>query len=252
MTSSQVWNPTQYVRDAGFVAALGAPLVDVLAPRAGERVLDLGCGDGALTQRLVEAGCTVVGVDASAEQVEAARARGLDAYVADAAELSYEGAFDAVFSNATLHWVPDFRATARGVFRALVPGGRFVTECGGAGNLRAIRAALHAALARRGIDPTAHDPWTFRTPDEAREQLTEAGFVVHVAELFPRPTPVPAGMEAWLAMFAQSFFAALPELERPRYVQEVAAALAPTLRDDAGRWTADYARLRFVAVKPAR
>lgn len=249
--SPQTWNPVQYVRDGGFVAALGAPLLDLLAPRAGERVLDLGCGDGALTMRLVEAGCEVVGVDASAEQVEAARARGIDARVADAARLAFDGAFDAVLSNATLHWVRDFPATVAGVHRALVPGGRFVCECGGQGNVEAIRAALHAALARRGVHAAAFDPWTFRAPDEAGRQLVEAGFTVRAIELFPRPTPLASGMEAWLALFAQSFLAAIAEDERAPLLREVADALAPALRAADGSWTADYVRLRFVAEKPA-
>jgi SAM-dependent methyltransferase len=245
--STQTWNPETYVRDAGFVAKLGEPLLDVLVPRAGERVLDLGCGDGALTRKLVEAGCRVVGVDASPAQVEAARARGLDAHVIDAAALPYDAEFDAVLSNATLHWVADLRATLAGVQRALVPGGRFVVECGGEGNLHAIRGALWDALTRRGVDPAPLDPWHFRSAEAYGEALVEAGFSVGQLSAFARPTPVPAGIEAWLAVFARSFLAAVPEAEHAALMREVADALAPALRAADGSWTADYVRVRFSA-----
>ena len=243
----QTWNPDTYARDAGFVAALGEPLVALLAPRAGERVLDLGCGDGVLTRKLVEAGCRVVGVDASAEQVAAARARGIDAHVIDAAALPYEGAFDAVLSNATLHWVADLPATLSGVQRSLLPGGRFVAECGGEGNVSAIRAALWSVLARRGIDAEALDPWHFRSAEAYRAALREAGFTVTQLSAFARPTPVPAGIEAWLAVFARSFLAAIDEAQHAAVLHEVAQALAPSLRGPDGGWTADYVRVRFVA-----
>jgi len=245
--TSQSWNATAYARDASFVPVLGEPLIAVLAPHAGERVLDLGCGDGALTQRLVEAGCRVIGVDASAEQVTAARARGLDAYVIDAAALPYEAAFDAVLSNATLHWVPDLSATLSGVHRSLVPGGRFVAECGGEGNVHAIRSALWAALARRSIAAGPLDPWHFRSAETYRAALCAAGFRVTQLSTFARPTPVPAGIEAWLAVFARSFLDAVPEAEHVTLLREVAEALAPTLRAADGSWTADYVRVRFAA-----
>ena len=243
----QTWNPIAYARDVSFIPALGEPLIALLAPLPGERVLDLGCGDGALTQNLVEAGCQVVGVDASAEQVAAARARGIDAYVGDAAALPYEGAFDAVLSNATLHWVSDLSRMLAGVHRSLVPGGRFVAECGGEGNVAAIRQALRGALVRRGIDADRHDPWHFRSAETYRAGLSAAGFTVtHISE-FARPTPVPAGVEAWIAVLARSFLEAVPGAEHAELLREVAAVLAPKLRDAEGNWSADYVRVRFVA-----
>ncbi|MGH7789991.1 MAG: class I SAM-dependent methyltransferase, partial [Candidatus Binatia bacterium] len=147
---AQSWDPERYARNARFVAELGAPVVELLAPRAGERVLDLGCGDGALTERLVALGCAVVGVDASPEQIAAARARGLDAHVVPGEGLAFAAEFDAVFSNAALHWMKNADVVIDGVWRALRPGGRFVGECGGAGCVAQIVAALAAALARRG------------------------------------------------------------------------------------------------------
>ena len=137
MTSAipQTWNPDQYARNAGFVPALGLPVVELLDPQPGERILDLGCGDGVLTEKLASLGCQVVGVDSSAAQVAAAQARGLDARVVDAHELPFEAEFDAVFSNAALHWMRQPEAVIAGVWRALEPGGRFVGELGGAGNI---------------------------------------------------------------------------------------------------------------------
>lgn len=245
--AEQHWNPTQYARDAGFVAALGEPLLAVLAPQPGERILDLGCGDGALTSKLVEAGAQVVGVDASAEQVAAARALGIDARTVSGEALAFDRAFDAVFSNAALHWMKRPERVIAGVARALVPGGRFVGEFGGAGNVEAIRAALWAALSRRGVEPSAHDPWYFPEPAAYRALLEQAGFVVDEISSFPRPTPLPGEVDAWIAMFGQAFTNALPEAERAACVREVRDAVVPVLQKPDGSWTADYVRVRFAA-----
>src|SRR5262249_47518213 len=164
---TQTWNPERYARNARFVSDLGAPVVELLAPRTGERILDLGCGDGALTAKLVEMGCDVVGVDASAAQVDAARKLGLDARVADGENLPFKGEFDVVFSNAALHWMrnaPD--KVIAGAYRALRPGGRFVAECGGHGCVNKIKTALVDALNRRGSDGEAASPWYFPTVED--------------------------------------------------------------------------------------
>src|SRR5579883_1542732 len=163
MTTPQRWDPDRYAKNARFVAELGAPVVELLAPRAGERILDLGCGDGALTKKLADLGCVVIGVDASAEQVAAAKALGVDARVMSGEELAFDAELDAVFSNAALHWMKRADQVIAGVYRALVPGGRFVAECGGYGCVHAIRTALVDALARRGVDGEARVPWYFPT-----------------------------------------------------------------------------------------
>ncbi|WP_247878262.1 methyltransferase domain-containing protein [Azospirillum sp. TSO22-1] len=247
----QRWESDHYMQHAGFVPKLGLGVVEWLAPRPGERVLDIGCGEGSLTEALVAAGCTVVGIDSSAEQVEAARLRGLDARVVDAHALPFRQEFDAVFSNAALHWMKHPDAVIAGVCRALKPGGRFVGECGAAGNVGAIHAALGRALQRRGIDARRVDPWYFPTPEDYRARLESAGLHVRRIERFPRPTPLPTDMAGWLATFAQSFTQALPPAERPSFLGEVLAELEPELRAEDGRWTADYVRLRFAADKPA-
>jgi trans-aconitate methyltransferase len=248
--SSQRWDPETYAKNARYVSDLGADVVELLAPKPGERILDLGCGDGVLTERLVRAGCSVVGIDSSAEQVAAATARGLDARVGRAEDLGFDSEFDAVFSNAALHWIRDADAAAMSVYRALKPGGRFVGEFGGAGNVATIRRALDAAMRHRGLDPDRLNPWFFPTVDAYRHLLERAGLTVETMTLFPRPTPLPTGMEGWLKMFAHPFLASLPTTEQPALIDEVSTAIQSELCDAQGVWFADYVRLRFSAMRP--
>jgi trans-aconitate methyltransferase len=247
----QAWDPEGYARHARFVAELADPVLELLSPVAGERILDLGCGDGYLTERLQSLGCQVLGVDSSPEQVEAARGRGVLAEVADAVRLGFDSEFDAVFSNATLHWVKDADAALAGVRRALRPGGRFAAELGGQGCVATIRAALAASLASRGLDYAALDPWCFPSPEEYQARLESAGFEVQTILLVPRPTRLPGDVRGWLETFAGSFTKALREAERAAFLDEVEERLRPALRGPDGVWTADYTRLRFRAVLPA-
>lgn len=247
--AGQSWDAQAYARNGRFVADFGEPVVAWLAPQAGERVLDLGCGDGALTQKLVEAGCAVLGADASVELVAAARERGIEARLFDAHALPFVSEFDAVFSNAALHWMKrDPDAVIAGVFRALKPSGRFVAEMGAAGNVATIRGAIYEALSRRGVDASALDPWYFPTAAEYRARLEAAGFAVRRIESFARPTPLPGDVSAWLRTFARAFLDALPQPEQDEVLREVQdevrAHLAPH-----GVWIADYVRLRFIADK---
>jgi trans-aconitate methyltransferase len=251
MPSEQRWDPDRYAANARFVSDLGAPVVELLAPRAGERILDLGCGDGVLTKKLADLGCDVVGVDGSPEQVAAARALGVDARVMDGERLALEGSFDAVFSNAALHWMRRADDVIAGVWRLLRPGGRFVGEMGGHRCVEKIRRALIAALDRRGIDGASADPWYFPTVEDYRARLERRGFAVRSIELFARPTPLPGDVVGWLETFGQTFTAKLPEAERAAYLAEVRGALRAELCDAQGVWSADYTRLRFAAVKPA-
>jgi SAM-dependent methyltransferase len=250
--SSQRWNAALYAANAHFVPELGQPVVDLLQPQPGERILDLGCGDGALTEKLVALGANVVGVDNSSEMIAAARQRRLDARMMDARALAFENEFDAVFSNAALHWVKDDPdAPVAGAFRALRAGGRFVGEMGGHACVGAITVALLTTLGRRGISNAASwIPWYFPTADDYDARLRRAGFVPQSVQLIPRPTPLPTGMRGWLETFANPFCAALPPDARGDFLDEVTATLKPVLCDSQGRWTADYTRLRFVAIKP--
>jgi trans-aconitate methyltransferase len=250
MAARQNWDPDLYAKNARFVSDLGSPVLELLAPKAGERILDLGCGDGVLSRRLVDLDCRVVGVDASPAQVEAARRLGVDARVMDGEALAFDGEFDAVFSNAALHWMKRPASVIDGVFRALVPGGRFVAEFGGDGCVATIRGALVEALARRGIDGAALDPWYFPSAVEYATLLSASGFLVEAITSFPRPTPLPTGIEGWLETFAASYLSPLPTASRLSFIAEVSELLSPALASPDGTWTADYVRLRFRAEKP--
>ena len=249
MAHQQTWDPDRYARNARFVADLGAPVVDLLAPRAGERILDLGCGDGVLTAKLASLGCHVIGVDASAQQIDAARKLGLDARVMNGEALDFDSEFDAVFSNAALHWMRDPAKVIAGVNRALRPHGRFVGELGGHGCVAKIKKALVEALNRRGVDGEAASPWYFPTVADYSQHLTRGGFVVNYIALIPRPTRLPGDVTGFLETFAESFTTTLPPAERLSYIAEVQEALRPDLCDAEGKWTADYIRLRFAANK---
>ncbi len=245
--TSQQWDAARYAGNAGFVPVLGRPVLEWLDPRPGERILDLGCGDGALTAELAATGARVLGVDASPQLIEAARGRGLDVRLMDGHALTFDAAFDAVFSNAALHWMTRPAAVAEGVARALVPGGRFVGEFGAHGNVAAIIVALVAVLRRRGVADAAAVPWYFPTAEAYTRLLESAGFTVERVEIIPRPTPLPTGMTGWLTTFADPFLTRLPAGERAEALAEAVELLRPALCDEAGRWIADYVRLRFAA-----
>jgi trans-aconitate methyltransferase len=254
-TIGQQWNTAAYAANGRFVATLAAGVVELLAPKPGERILDLGCGDGALTEQIAAAGAIVTGVDASTEMVAAARARGLRIDHASATALPYENQFDAVFSNAALHWIRDADAVLRGVRRALKPGGRFVAEMGGQGNIAAIRTALQATLAAYGIDAEEAAASFFPSPAHYRRLLEQAGFEVQFIDLIPRPTPLPQtqqadGMETWLNTFRNGVLGRLEPAARAEALAKTVALLRPILCDADGNWTADYVRLRFHASKP--
>ena len=243
-TSSQHWDAAAYADNAHFVPALGQPVLDLLRPQSGERILDLGCGDGALTEKLVALGAQVVGIDHAPEMIAAALRLGLDARAMDARALVFENEFDAVFSNAVLHWIKDdqpLNAPIAGAFHALRTGGRFVGELGGHACVGAITVALVAVLERRGIrDAASWIPWYFPTVEDYELRLRRAGFVPQSVQLIPRPTPLPTGMRGWLDTFANPFSAAFPGDERGGFLDEVTALLKPVLCDANGKWTAAY------------
>jgi trans-aconitate methyltransferase len=253
MNRGQSWDPARYKKNAQFVSDLGGPVVELLAAKPGEAILDLGCGDGVLTKKLADTGATVVGIDSSPQFIEASKALGLDARLMSGENLTFEKEFDAVFSNAALHWMKKPVEVIKGVHRALKPGGRFVAETGGQGNVNTIVEALYDGLKARKIDPEPVNPWFFPTQTEYRGLLDKNGFVVKQISLHARPTPLPDDIMGWLETFAGTFVSAIAEKSRPGFFEEVRETLKPKLfkpteAQPKGQWVADYIRLRFKAV----
>lgn len=247
MNRTTSWNPDTYSKNARFVSDLGEPLLDLLDPQPGELILDLGCGDGALTQKIAAVGSSVIGVDSSLPFVEAAHARGLHVALMDAQQLSLKRHFDAVFSNAALHWMKRPEAVVEGVASCLKLGGRFVGEFGGKGNVATIRNALHACLRHYGVEPWSIDPWYYPSTDEYAGLLTRFGFAIEYIELIPRPTKLPGDILAWLEVFAQPFANSVASDAKIDFLDKVRNSLQADLRQPDGTWYADYVRLRFKA-----
>ena len=245
------WDADRYQRQFGYVSGLAGDLIDLLDPRPGESVLDLGCGTGELAASIAATGARVLALDSDPAMVAAARRRlGHDrVLLADGHAFSLPEPVDAVFSNAALHWMPRPAEVISRVRAALRPGGRFVAELGGAGNIDAILDALGAAMAEAGL-PAPACPWYFPTPGQYATLLEAGGFRVAQMEHFPRPTPLaggPGGLADWFTMFGGRLTAPVPAAELPGVLARAGELAAPRLRSD-DRWTADYWRLRFVAV----
>jgi trans-aconitate methyltransferase len=245
--SKQIWRPEKYAANARFVTDLGMPVLKLLAPKPGEHILDLGCGDGILTRKITDLGCTVVGLDSSPEFVSSARKLGLEIVEQDAAEMTFDHCFDAVFSNAALHWMKNADIINQRVARALRSNGRFVGEMGGYGCVQTLQSALIEELTLRGYDGEGANPWYFPTAEEYEARLRGAGFTVHYIALIPRPTRLPGDILGWLTTFGGCFAGVLPPTERAHYFESVRARVRPHLCDTAENWTADYVRLRFAA-----
>ena len=247
---SNQWDSDSYDGGHSFVFEYGEDVVGLLDPEADERILDLGCGTGHLSARIAASGADVVGVDSSAEMITQARESYPDCEFvhADARSFAFEEPFDAVFSNAALHWIPEQDAVLESISTALVPDGRFVAELGGAGNVSAIVDTVREVAADRGYDVTS--PWYFPTIGEYTTRIESHGFETQYASLFDRPTELENGSDGlanWLDMFGDSLLAPIPESEQP----ELISTIENQLRDDYyqdGVWIADYRRLRIVAV----
>jgi SAM-dependent methyltransferase len=244
VASTSKWDAADYARVGAFVAELGGAALDLLDPQSGERILDVGCGDGTLTQKIIERGATVLGIDNSPEMIAAARARDIDALLLPAEDMQFFAEFDAAFSNAALHWVLQKEQVARAVFRALKPGGRFAGEMGGEGNLTKLREALDEELILRGYVPPVEASNWYASPEEFAAVYEAAGFREIDARLIERPTPIEHGVAEWVTTFRKGWLdrAKVPEGERAEIAEAVAARV--------GSNVADYVRLRFIMRKP--
>lgn len=246
------WDATRYDEAFAFVPAMGAAVLDLLDPQPGERVLDLGCGSGELTAQIASRGARVVGVDSSSQMLARARERfpDLDVRLADAERLPVGEPFDAVFSNAALHWMTRPDDVLVGVRAVLRDGGRFVAEMGAARNVTALVAALREAAELVGITVDLPLPWYFPTPAEQATRLERAGFTVRLMQYVDRPTrltDVRDGAADWWRMFGASTLSAVPAGQVEELLATVNEVAAPRLRGADGVWVVDYVRLRFVA-----
>ena len=240
------WDPQEYQERHAYVFQYGEALLDLLAPQAGERILDLGCGAGQLTAAIAQRGAVALGIDASPEMIAQARANfpALDFRIGDATNFSVSEPLDAVFSNAALHWVKNAGAAAACVSRALKPAGRFVAELGGHGNIQSIVNVIRELLGPVEL------PWFFPSIGEYASLLEPHGLEVRRAELFDRPTRVEGedGMEHWLSVFGACIVAGMPDTRQKEIWRTVAQQLRPRCYRD-GAWTLDYRRLRVVGIK---
>lgn len=249
--TKKTWSAQDYAANARFVADLAGPaMLDRLAATPGESILDLGCGDGALTQKIAATGAHVTGVDGDADMVRAAQALGLDAHVMDAEALTFGRQFDAVFTNAALHWMLEPSSVAAGVFKALKPGGRYVGEFGGFANIASIQAGARAVMALNGYALQPALPHYYPTAEDFSALLSDAGFVQIDAQIIPRPTYLPTGLKGWLDTFGDSLLPGVPKAQHPHLIEEICTFLRPILSTPSGFWHADYIRLRFSARTP--
>jgi trans-aconitate methyltransferase len=250
------WDPKLYNDKHAFVWEKAKGVVELLAPKSGERILDLGCGTGHLTAQIAAARAEVIGIDRSPEMISQARAQfpKLKFEVADARHLHFDRQFDAVFSNAVLHWIVEPELVVQAVARALVPGGRFVAEFGGKGNVRRLLAAINGAYAKFGMESgLAGNIWYYPSVAEYASLLDKEGLEVREAVLFDRPTRLEdgeKGLEAWIRMFVKFALDRFPVERQQEFLREIERQARPELFRN-GSWELDYRRLRIAAWKQA-
>ena len=247
--SQQNWNATEYVKHASFVPKMANEVVGLLNPKEGEAILDIGCGDGELARILIDKGCSVIGVDSSPSMIDMAIKRGIESYVLDAHKIPYEYKFDAVFSNAALHWLTQPEKAIKSAYLALKESGRFVAEFGGKGNIAALLKAMQEAFEEYTEFGEFHMPWFFPSVEEYQGLLEQAGFHVNYIELIKRPTPLKSGVEKWLAIFAEGITSHLSQEQKNVFLRSVKGKLHSVLYTEQNGWVADYVRLRFKATK---
>jgi len=248
MKESNDWNATKYNKSADFVSKLALPLVELLHPQKQEKILDLGCGEGSLALEIQKYGSRVIGVDLSADMINKAKFKGVEAYQMEATALAFSKEFDAVFSNAVLHWVKDAPLAIAQVEKVLKPKGRFVGEFGGVGNIQALREAIKRVFKRHKEYGEFDDPWFFPTTEEYTTLLQDRGFKVKQIELIVRPTSI-GDIKEWLEIFANGIMQNIPRDAKESFKNEVEELLKEKLYTQKDGWIVDYVRLQFVAIK---
>ena len=248
MSVSQHWEKEKYEKNARFVSDYGKELIEWMNPKKDEYILDLGCGDGVLTKEISKYGCKVLGLDGSQKFVEATRKLGVDAIQGDAQNMNFENEFDAIFSNAALHWMTNPDKVLEGVSKALKKGGRFVVEMGCKGNVEKIENAMFEVARRHNFK--AVKCWFFPTEKEETELLNKYGLKVKRMISFSRPTLLPTGIKGWLQTFSAPAFVNIPKEMHEKLIDEIAEKVEKELeKNENGQIIADYVRLRFEAVK---
>ncbi len=245
------WNTYTYAKNADVVAHFGKNLIDVLDPKKGESILDLGCGNGDFTELIQKAGCHTVGIDNNEKQVAEAKKKGIECLFKDAEELDYYSCFDGVYSNALLHWIPNAGAVLRGIYRALKPGGRFVANFGASGNLKNIHQALHKALVASGKTINPH-PWFFPTKEEYEALLIEHHFDIAFIKNEDRLTELDMEIgAAWLRTYMSGFTAQMSDEDKTKIEDLFFRQLETEHTISHGRLILDYKRLQLKVFKPS-
>ena len=245
------WNANEYNKNADFVSKLGLPVINLLAPKKDEKILDLGCGDGTLSVEIQKYESQVIAVDLSPDMVAKSKKKGLKASVMSATQLAFYDEFDAVFSNAVLHWVQDAMLAIKNVKQVLKADGRFVGEFGGYGNIQSLQKAIQTVFERHPEYGEFQNPWFFPKKEEYAELLQESGFRVHYIEIIERPTPI-RDIKVWLNIFANGIMQNVPTSKKESFKKEVENILKPKLFTQKDGWVVDYVRLRFAAQKESR
>ncbi len=242
------WNANNYNKHADFVSILATPVVELLNPQKDEKILDLGCGDGTLAIDIEKVGAKVVAVDLSEDMVKKTNEKGIEAYVMSATELNFQNEFDAVFSNAVLHWVKEPEIALEKIYNALKDEGRFIAEFGGYGNIKHLTDAMQTVFDRHPEYGEFNNPWYFPKEEEYKQLLQKSGFEVTYIEIIPRPTKID-DISNWLNIFANGIVSHLEKEQQINFNKEVRAILKPIIYSQKDGWVADYVRLRLRAEK---
>ncbi len=248
MKETNDWNANNYNKHADFVSILAAPVVKLLNPKKDEKILDLGCGDGTLAIDMEKVGAKIVAVDLSEDMVKKTNEKGIEAYVMSATKLIFQNEFDAVFSNAVLHWVKEPEIAIEKIYNSLKKDGRFIAEFGGYENIKHLIDAMQIVFDMHPEYGEFDNPWYFPTQEEYKQLLQNCGFEVTYIEIIPRPTKID-DISNWLNIFANGIVSHLTSEQQNNFNNEVREILKPIIYSQKDGWVVDYVRLRLRAEK---